>query len=451
MSTGNIIGAVVGGIAGFFMGGPLGAIYGAGMGFSLGGMVDPNTPDSPTPGAPDPSDLIVSSTVGDPVADLCGTGKITGHLLAYGKERVVEHTETQETGGKGGGGSVTQVTGYSYYMTWVLGICIGPVCELYSIYKGEDIVWEGVLHLEDAVNGEETITLDGVGSCTFYFGTSDQTPDSVFESIISDANFNSAYRNFCYVVFDDCKIGETSARLPTYSFVLRKGTDVESYKLLSRIQKFDANPVHCCIYILTKLCGLPIYWLDLDSFTSAAITLYEEDRGVSILFTSQQTAISYLSSILTHSNAILFFNSNGKFSFTLNRNDYDLDTLPSINEGSILGDVEFTRNSWVMTKNEVKVQYTELLGDREDVYIPLHTSRPYPIIATDLESLSINLVRGILTSPTIRMELEELDVDFDVVSGIFNEKVIYTDYTYYELEEIDLDFDVVSGIFDEVV
>ena len=193
MSWGSVIGAVGGGVIGFILGGPVGAFYGASLGFAIGMYVDPITPDVTPVGAPDTSELVMSGEVGTPVYDLAGTAKIIGHLLCYGGEHA-EAEEEEVEGGKGGGGSESYVTGYKYYMSWAVGIAVGQVDTLLAVYENDDIVWEGELACP-ASGGQETITLDGMGSATFYFGTDDQALNSKVGAIIDDASWNIPYRN----------------------------------------------------------------------------------------------------------------------------------------------------------------------------------------------------------------------------------------------------------------
>ena len=364
MSGGQIIGAIVGGVIGFFMGGPLGAIYGAGMGFALGGIVDPNTPDVPQPGIPDVGEAVMTSTVGDPVPLVLGTSKITGHLLAYGKERTIELTETTE-GGKGGGGSQTYVTGHDYYMTWVLGLCMGPINTLYTVLKGEDVVWEGELRLDDATNGEETITLDGMGSCTFYFGTDDQIANSKVGELLPDDTLNSPYRNFCWALMDDCKMGKYP-RTPTIHFIVTK---IPSYSFNGHnvIQQYDCNPAHVMWYLLRELAHLSETWLDESDFSYMASVLNNEYRGISMLLVSQRSVIEYLQNINAHIDCVLVYGSDGKFHPKLIRNDYAVSSLPSIDESVLMEEPTFSRKSWNDTLNAIKVQYSELISIREKI------------------------------------------------------------------------------------
>jgi len=224
MSVGSLIGGVVGGVVGFFIGGPTGAFYGASIGFGIGMMVDPMIPDMPAPGIPNPDDNVMKSTIGNPIPDLAGTAKITGHLLLFGKERNEPvYSESAGGGGKGGGGGSSpppQIKGYKYYMSWAVGICAGQINTLYAVYKNEDVVWKGALDCP-ASGGQETIILDGVGSLTFYFGTNDQVANSKVGEIIPDATLNSPLRNMCWAFFDDCYIGEYN-RTPTFKFIVKK-------------------------------------------------------------------------------------------------------------------------------------------------------------------------------------------------------------------------------------
>lgn len=346
MSFGGLVGAVVGGAIGFFVGGgPVGAMYGAAIGFSLGMMLDPLTPDIPSVGSPSsPQEFTVSSEVGKPISDVAGTAKIIGHLLCYGKEWSKLEAEHQ------------------YYMTWVVGICSGQVNTLYTILKNDDVVWEGDLSCP-ASGGQETIVLTGMGSATFYFGTADQIANSKVGEIIDDDTLNSPLRNLCWCFFDDCLIGNYN-RLPTMRFVVKKVPEY-AFNAKNEIQNYDCNPAHAIWYILHELTGLPEVWLDTVDFARAATTLYLENRGVSILFSTQQSSLAYLESINVHIGNILRYGSDSKFHPKLIRDDYTVGDLPLIDETTLLEEPSFDRRSWVDTLNEVKVQYSEIirLGD----------------------------------------------------------------------------------------
>ena len=361
MSWGSVIGAVGGGVIGFILGGPVGAFYGASLGFAIGMYVDPITPDVTPVGAPDTSELVMSGEVGTPVYDLAGTAKIIGHLLCYGGEHA-EAEEEEVEGGKGGGGSESYVTGYKYYMSWAVGIAVGQVDTLLAVYENDDIVWEGELACP-ASGGQETITLDGMGSATFYFGTDDQALNSKVGAIIDDASLNIPYRNLCWCFMDDCYIGNYN-RAPSLSFIIKK---IPQYAFSDdhEISVYDCNPAHLIWYILHDLAGLSESWLHTADFTEVAATLKSESRGLSVAFSAQQSAIGYLESINNHIDSILRYDVDGKFHPKLIREDYVAEDLPLIDEGVMTEEPVLKRKSWIDTVNEMKVQYTELEADRD--------------------------------------------------------------------------------------
>ena len=362
MSIGGLIGAVVGGVIGYIIGGPYGALYGISLGFSLGMYVDPITPDIPSVGGPDQGVQVMSSEIGTPIADLAGTAKIAGHLLCYGGERA-DPVYGEAGGGKGGGGgSDPQITGYKYYMSWAVGILAGEADTLYAIYKNDDVVWEGELDCP-ASGGEETIVLTEMGSATFYFGTDDHALNAKVGALIDDPALNIPYRNLCWCFFDDCFIGNYN-RAPTMKFVVSKIPEY-SFSDKHEIQVYDCNPAHIQWFILHDLIGLSESWLHSADFATAALTLWSESRGLSVLFDRQQSALSYLESVNAHVDNILRYGIDGKFHPKLIRDDYEVGDLPIIDEDVMLEEPTFNRKSWIDTLNEMKVQYSEIIGAGE--------------------------------------------------------------------------------------
>lgn len=372
MSTGMWFGGVVGGVVGLMIGGPVGAYYGATIGMGIGALIDPIQPDISSPGQPELGNLNISTAnEGIPIKDMLGTVKISqGNIIWYCCERVVQVTEEVE-GGKGGGGSQQVTTGYKYYASWALGLCMGEVDTLCTIYNGDDVVWYGELN-RPVSGGEETITLTGMGSATFYFGTDDQAANATIGSNIADPTLNTPYRHLCWVFFNDCYIGPTE-RIPTMKFVLRK-TPTFAFNANKIIQTYDYNPAHAQYYILNDMLEISTDYLNATAFSSVADTLYSENLGISMLFNSQNAAITYIESVLAHTDSIIRWGNDGKFHPKLIRADEDEGNLLSFDENDLLDDLEIERRSWYDTLNEVKVQYTEMIGREldpppcEDIY-----------------------------------------------------------------------------------
>lgn len=361
MSVGGIFGAVVGGIVGFFIPGGgwlLGAKLAA-VGFVIGTAIDPMTPDIKSV-SPVQDLQLPSNEIGNPIYDALGTVKVVGgQLLCHGQEK--SYPQYVKTGGKGGS-SKKQVTGYEYSASWAIGICLGPVDTLLTVFKdGEEVVWEGeCVRPTPGLGGSEEILLNNMGAMRFFFGTDDQEGNPDVGEIIGDATLNIPWRGLCWAFFGENSLG-SSNRIPTMSFVFRK-TPVIAFSNKHAIQIYDCNPMHVVWYIAAVMAGLPETWLHEDDFESVALKLYVENRGISILFDRPQSVATLLEAINSHIDSILRYGSNGKFHPKLIRNDYNVATLPSIDESMMVDKPTFTRKSWIDTVNEMKVQFSEIIG-----------------------------------------------------------------------------------------
>jgi hypothetical protein len=360
MSTGQWagagIGAILGGIIGSIIPGVgtvIGALYGASLGYMVGGYIDPVKPDVKQPGAPKVEGIqVMSNIVGNPIYDLIGTGKITGQLLFFGAERVKKIRVKVD--------SSYAVKGYKYYASWAVGICLGdpPVDVLYSIFKDQDPIWEGELTRPES-GGEAEIEIPDMGIVTFYFGTDDQVSNVNAGLIIPDETLNTGYRHLCWAFFNDFFMNEYN-RMPSMTFVLRKNPALFADNT-KQIQAMDTNPAHAIWFVLAKKAGLPEEWLHTADFTEVAQALFDENRGISMVIDTYQSAVSYLDSINSHVDNILRFGSDGKFHPKLIRDDYTPGDLIEISPSSLVEEPSFQRRSWIDTINEIKVQYSEIV------------------------------------------------------------------------------------------
>lgn len=322
MSFGNFISGVFGGIVGFFIGGPVGAAWGFGIGFGMGVAMDALAPDMPSPGQPQTAELAFpSATEGLNVPDILGTTKLSGNIFQYFGNRTVEVTE--KSGGKGGGGGEEYTTGYKYYLSWAMGICLGPVDYIYAVYAGDDLIWSGEL-VRPVSGGLEIVPLGGdvskgiesgdapvIGNMYFYFGTDDQVSNS---KMVGDISNTPAYRGLCYAYFDDNYIGDYN-RLPAIKFIIGKFPQL-TFNTNEVIDSYDYNPAHAIWYIMTNelMANLPEEFMDEVTFSDSADTLLSENKGVSILFDRQQTALAYLETIMNHIGAIMRYACDGDLS-----------------------------------------------------------------------------------------------------------------------------------------
>ena len=354
--VGAVIGAYTGG-AGWYLAGSI--LLGATAGYAVGSAIDPVAPDVPSAGQSATGELDVTlADEGIVIPDILGTVKATGNIFWYGGSRVVEVKE-KVSGGKGGG-SKKVVTGYKYYLSWAMGISIGPVDEVISIFQNENPIWQGNELRSNATNGMTTITIDDLGTLYFYFGTSDQLENSYMGDLILSelgSSYNPPYNNLCWVYFKDCNLGSYN-RVPTFKFVLRKSPTF-SFNENNRIGGYDYNPIHAIYYLLTNGAEITTTMIDEDSFSDSADALTLEGRGISLYFGEERSAITYAESIITHINAILQYENDGLFHMTLIRDNVDEADMETFSEEDFVEPPIIKRSTWDETNNDIKVQYAK--------------------------------------------------------------------------------------------
>jgi hypothetical protein len=206
-SIGTILGGIVGAVVGFFT--PLGAWNGAQLGMMVGGGIgtalDP--PKGPNNTGPRLNDLTVqTSTYGATIPRLYGTVAVFGNIFWLENNRLKEVARTESSGGKGmgmmgGGGGET--TTYSYYATFALGLCEGPIIGIRRIWIGPKLFYDA------GSNDWSTLKESNRRAKTFriYLGTDDQLPDTRMQAALGTANV-PAYRGLVYIVFNDLPLAD---------------------------------------------------------------------------------------------------------------------------------------------------------------------------------------------------------------------------------------------------
>jgi len=203
MSTGQILGGGGGAIIGAILAAPTGgmslaagAILGAQLGMTAGGLLDP--PKGPTVEGPRLGDLSVqTSTYGQFIPRTYGTIGLSGNVFWLENNKIKEVVKKKKSGGKGGGSSTTVKT-YTYFATFAVGLCEGPIAGVRRIWIGPDLVYDA------GSDDLETIIASNQASSKFkiYLGTDTQQPDSRIQAEMGVANC-PAYRGLAYIVVKD--------------------------------------------------------------------------------------------------------------------------------------------------------------------------------------------------------------------------------------------------------
>lgn len=196
MSVGTAVGATFGAVIGFFVGGPAGALKGAQLGMTIGGIIDP--PKGPSINGPRLTDLTLqSSSYNSVIAKTYGTVSITGNIIWLENNKLKEVETKTKSGGKGGGGG-SEVTTYSYYGTFALALCRGPISGVRRIWIGSSLVYDaGSTNINTIIASNRTSKL-----FTLHTGTDTQLPDARMQATLGASNV-PGYRGLAYLVFKD--------------------------------------------------------------------------------------------------------------------------------------------------------------------------------------------------------------------------------------------------------
>ncbi len=195
-AAGQALGGAAGGLFGL---GGLGGLLGKAAGAIAGSVVDQTLfGSSRTVERGRLADLSVqSSNEGASLPRVYGRVRLSGQVVWA--TRFEEEVSEETHGGKGGGGGGTRTTvrSYSYYASFAVALCEGPVSRLGRIWAdGKPL---DVSRL----------------SMRFYSGSHDQQADQL---IAARQGETPAYRGTAYVVFDRLALEPFGNRLPQLSF-----------------------------------------------------------------------------------------------------------------------------------------------------------------------------------------------------------------------------------------
>jgi len=211
MTGGQMFGAVIGAAVGFFFA-PAGlaiAYASAGMtiGMAVGGIIDPPPQQVLYQEGARLGDLSTqTSEWGTPIPRLFGTYRMAGNIIWSLPLNETKHVE-ESGGGKGGGGTKTESTWYTYAGSWAVGLCEGEIDGVLKIWFDSILVYDGT----DYSGGLNS------GNYSIYLGTADQMPDWFIQKTNPDT---PAFRHLVYFVFRDIELENYGNRIPRVSVEL---------------------------------------------------------------------------------------------------------------------------------------------------------------------------------------------------------------------------------------
>lgn len=199
----QVVLGVIGGVVGFYVGGPAGAVQGAQIGFAAGTVYEALTAEDVTQYGPRLEDRRLQvSTYGQNIGYAYGTVRLAGNVIWAADLEEVE-TST-EVGGKGGPSNTT-IT-YSYFGSWAVLLCHGEIRGIRKIWADAVLIYDGSLDVP--LNADVAFTL--------YRGTETQTADPTIEAAEGVGNV-PAYRGVAYLVFTRMPLDRFGNRIPSIS------------------------------------------------------------------------------------------------------------------------------------------------------------------------------------------------------------------------------------------
>lgn len=298
-------------------------------------------------------------------------------------------------GGKKKGASATIS---NYHMSIHFGLCHGPVDSLRKIIIKEKEAWAGNatastdigINLMNLFGGDEKE--GGVrGIVRFMRGDTAQVmPDALAQKFGRTAATMPAYRGVASCFFYAGNYAGGSIEEPQFSargFLWMQNNPYlpAQWFTVSRVAKGlssdlqtipgvsadfpDSNPAHIIYECLTDTdwgMGMSSTGINVESFNEMAQALYDEQFGLSLLWTQSSSIESFIQEILDHILATIFVNPRtGLLQVKLIRGDYDPDDLRTFGPDNC-NVKSRQRKAWGETVNELVVTWTNPASEEEE-------------------------------------------------------------------------------------
>lgn len=297
--------------------------------------------------------------------------------------------------------STTVVVAHKYYLTFAMGLCLGPGCRLKAIWIDDEEVWTG-----DVGGPNDNITISSSdlfgghkkgggfsGAAKFYPGSFTQTADPFLNTLDEAGDIGvPAYRGISYIVFPDVYIGE-NPQLRKMSFVVSRMTNTLALPN-SVVSDITINAGEG----LYELCvnnwgGLSISAdkLDIDRFKDVANVCTTELQGFGGVIQNITDGNEVMKQMMKQLDGIITVDPlTNKLYPKLLRADYNPAQLVEFDESSITEIESFSQTLWSELISEVKGTFKD----------PTNNFKDTTVIAQDLAIATMN---GNLKSTSISL------------------------------------------------
>jgi hypothetical protein len=320
---------------------------------------------------------IASSSEAVSVTVTWGQVRIGGNFLRFDRstfrtEAITQTQEVQGGGGKGGGDSEqsqtqTQIVGYRYYLSYLYGICMGPVDAISYVWDANEmkVVGAGNFFSGDV----QSVVLTGSefgGAINVYRGSETQA------RVSGDAYYNDGmnYRHVCFASFPDHWIGNQPTPRTILFEVLRwpvcldaAGDPITGFRRQGSLTDagrcwMDANPAAILYEVMTNEVwgrGLSPDFIDIPAFVAASEFFASNDIGISLALDAQQSIGDIVDFIRRHVNAAVVWTGE-LLTIRVLMNPADTQK-PVIITTEQVTKPTLTRPTWPDTANELRLEF----------------------------------------------------------------------------------------------
>ena len=222
---------LLGGAAGFVLGGPFGASVGFLAGQVVGNILYPQElPDLDGPRLD--GTRTMTSAYGDPIR--IGYGQfVVGSSVAY-YPGFQEHEIVEETGGKGGGPTQT-VRSYTYTGSFRPNFCEGPAEAVLKMWANRILIYDATGTANPILDSQKINRAPGTQAIRIYLGTETQLPDPVEQADKGVAD-TPAYRGVVGSFFQNYPLDDTGGVPPQITaLIAMRATEVFNETTLSGV------------------------------------------------------------------------------------------------------------------------------------------------------------------------------------------------------------------------
>jgi hypothetical protein len=287
---------------------------------------------------------IQTSTSGMVIPVVFGTTRTTGNFIWADGFTAVAHPGAAGGGGKGGGSAPASVT-YTYAISFMMGLCEGPIAGIGQAWLDKSIY----ANISDA----------GIGVILGSY------PPSPWGWLLSNyPGVALSYPGVAYVCAVNFDMGNSDS-LPNMSF------EVQGMNIVPGLQ--DSNPADIITQMITnsKFGAVPSFPLDTSDYATYCLA---NNFLLSPAFTDQKALTDHIKDILDHSNSTCIWHDAstlrivplGDTSVTGNSTTWNPNVTPlyDLIDDDFLGDnssdpIKVKRKSPAVAENDIKIEYLD--------------------------------------------------------------------------------------------